>query len=314
MLDGPAAGRSSRIVGYYYDSVAQVSYFQALSFDGIAPNSGDHFLVNRRPFAGTGFGFRPLAFQQNLSNITYTRLLDAMDPGTIAFFPNFNPSNVYSSNNQPIYNKGAGLQYALLPNPRRGVFSPLNSGTPLTAYLDPAGPGGANEDYDPPDFQNMLLAMRVWSSQSGTLVTPLPSLHRPDLIQYWNNRWKNQPLSASSQYLIAPVPGTVTPAPTTFDAISSSGNPTNFASARNLLRKIVLRPLSFVDDPTTANVDESENPNFTGSNPAFNLLTGPWDVDNNGDGVPDSVWVDLGMPVQTAPDGPALQNHWWLRL
>ena len=34
-------------------------------------------------------------------------------------------------------------------------------------------------------------------------------------------------------------------------------------------------------------------------------LTGhvSWDVDNDGDGVPDSVWVDLGMPVRTTADG-----------
>ena len=30
---------------------------------------------------------------------------------------------------------------------------------------------------------------------------------------------------------------------------------------------------------------------------------GQWDVDNDGDGVPDSVWVDLGMPVRSTPDG-----------
>ena len=33
-------------------------------------------------------------------------------------------------------------------------------------------------------------------------------------------------------------------------------------------------------------------------------LTAPsWDVDNDGDGVPDSVWVDLGLPVRTTADG-----------
>ena len=30
---------------------------------------------------------------------------------------------------------------------------------------------------------------------------------------------------------------------------------------------------------------------------------GPWDVDNDNDGVPDSVWVDIGDPVQEAEDG-----------
>ncbi len=29
----------------------------------------------------------------------------------------------------------------------------------------------------------------------------------------------------------------------------------------------------------------------------------PWDVDNDGDGRPDSVWIDLGYPVQSTADG-----------
>ena len=58
------------------------------------------------------------------------------------------------------------------------------------------------------------------------------------------------------------------------------------------LRRYVLRPL-----PT-------DHPNFTGSNtPVSSSLTtflkeGPWDVDNDGDGVRDSVWLDIGLPVQ----------------
>lgn len=49
--------------------------------------------------------------------------------------------------------------------------------------------------------------------------------------------------------------------------------------------------------------DQGIHPAFTGSNPAFNPLTGPWDVDNDGDGIPDSIWVDIGLPVRTAANG-----------
>ncbi len=55
----------------------------------------------------------------------------------------------------------------------------------------------------------------------------------------------------------------------------------------DLLRAIMLRP-SPVDHPS-----------FTGSNPAFNPITGPWDVDNDGDGITDSVWIDLGFASRT---------------
>jgi hypothetical protein len=56
----------------------------------------------------------------------------------------------------------------------------------------------------------------------------------------------------------------------------------------NFKRRVSLRPVE---------------PNFTGGNPGFTYVNGPWDVDNDGDGVPDSIWVDLGMPVQTDPEG-----------
>ena len=83
----------------------------------------------------------------------------------------------------------------------------------------------------------------------------------------------------------------------------------------DLKRRINLRPLP------------DDHPNFTGSNPAYQsaspstaYLSGfnpmwdgqntfgaaapfSWDVDNDGDGVPDSVWVDLGMPVRSTTDG-----------
>ena len=32
-------------------------------------------------------------------------------------------------------------------------------------------------------------------------------------------------------------------------------------------------------------------------------VVGPWDVDNDNDGVPDSIWVDLGDPIQELEDG-----------
>src|SRR5690606_29617565 len=74
-----------------------------------------------------------------------------------------------------------------------------------------------------------------------------------------------------------------------------------------LLRKVLLRP-NWID-----------HPNFTGSNPEFASITGtsaaargqrlarmvygPWDVDNDNDGVRDSVWIDVGLPVMAGPNG-----------
>ena len=227
-VDGPAAGRSTRIVGSdtYTAGTPGTMNFDVLAVPGLASTSNPqfmNFIINGRPFSGTGFGFNFASF--NPSNMSATRLLDASDPDN------------------------AKHLYALLPNHSSAGFK-FNA---TINYYDPAGPGGANEDYDAPDFQNMLLAMRYYNGTN--MVVPLPSLHRPDLINYWKN------------YTGGPKPDPI---------------------------QYILRPL------------QRYHPNFSGSNPGFDPevnLQGPWDVDNDGDLVPDSIWVDLGLPVQTAPDG-----------
>ncbi len=48
----------------------------------------------------------------------------------------------------------------------------------------------------------------------------------------------------------------------------------------------------------------TDNPVFGKTvNPSFDPVRGPWDVDNDGDGVPDSVWIDIGLPTITTKDG-----------
>jgi len=124
--------------------------------------------------------------------------------------------------------------------------------------------GGANEDYDAVDFQNMLLAAVIHDPSGDTGLGPfgpngptvqvIPSLHRPALVA-------------------------------------------NIGATH----ETCLRPL------------DTNHINFTGSNTRFDptwdgktLQIGSntaWDVDNDGDGVADSVWVDLGMPPRAAADG-----------
>jgi len=55
----------------------------------------------------------------------------------------------------------------------------------------------------------------------------------------------------------------------------------------NFQRRVVLRPL------------QSDHPNF----PSIDLVNGRWDVDNDGDGITDSIWVDLGLPARKTMDG-----------
>ena len=160
-----------------------------------------------------------------------------------------------------------GLEFALTPN---AAYFTANG---LQQYTDMAGLGGADEGYDAADEQNMLLAARVWNGANWEV--GIPSLHRPALVNYW------------------------------LASRGATGNATT-------LRKVLLRPLP-LDHPSfpsnNKNWNTSDDINGDGVlniGPATWETAGAamlWDVDNDGDGRPDSVWADFGFPVETAPDG-----------
>jgi hypothetical protein len=232
MLTGAAAGQSTHIVGT--DSTGK--FYQARAFDSyVLPAQGDGYVINGAPFSGAGFGYNSNSGRndQKVGDL----IAAVQDPKLKALLGSITDAEV-----------------ALLPN------------LPLLVYQNPQNlqsnpPGGANSDYTAVDYQHMLLGAVVSTAMpNGAIDTRIiPSLHRPELVNYWLKR-------------------------------TSSANWASMAP--NLLRKIMLRP------------NPIDHPSFTGSNPGpFNPITGPWDVDNDGDGAADSVWVDLGLPVRAASDG-----------
>ena len=290
---GQAALKTFRVTGYDWDEAAGTARLRVLVPDTAGVADGDTFLINGRPFSGTGFGLNTL-------------LLNDVDSSPTDENPKFDPdSGVYgfllSRNRQLAAVAGMGkVEYALTPNATQffPLFtSPPPPSAPLVSlsptwyeYIDPAGPGGANEDYDAPDYQNMLLG---WQ-ETTTGAVLIPSLHRPDLVNYWAQRIADE-LTGLGGALNGVAPAQVRQAFLTGD---TSGDVAPAATAISRLRRaVILRPLP------------EEHPDFTGSNPAANmanldfLLHGPWDVDNSGDGRADSIWVDLGLPVQSARDG-----------
>ena len=287
-LDGPAHGQSTRIVGYLDDGTDHVYRVMAFNLANgqpaatvLAQLAGKRIAVNGRPFNGTGVGYNPLAVTGEklnaVENVNGTNHEIALMPNA-AFFDPLPTSAVFP-------------QPAL---PALGYFG-KNIPGPAARFFD--GQGGSDESYDAVDFQNMVLALmpsnptELLPATYGTGVLqdvggmlPIPSFHRPALINYWRDQ--NALLhTPSSARLFEP----------------------------NMLRKVMLRP-SWID-----------HPNFTGSNPEFanllatfqsdvtdepaqdNLLNstiyGPWDVDNDNDGIRDSIWVDFGAPVMENADG-----------
>ena len=189
----------------------------------------------------------------------------------IARFASGNPPRIrFVINGRPF--NGRGFPF----NPQNHVvnFNPQTVG-PDTSQ-------GADEDYDIPDFNNWILAGRFWTGKDSRFAPHLqdrwlvliPSLHRPALV------------NALADY------------------------PQNLGHSPRHKRRWILRPwtpdhpLFRQVNPLLATVLESNTPLSPGTIPGVvdadgdgKLDTVIWDVDNDRDGVPDSIWVDLGFPV-----------------
>ena len=197
-------------------------------------------------------------------------------PGDVGFVPSRFDKFVV---NGPAFNGvGAGLDNTLQAMNRQVTVGsgnyPLAFLPNLSAYDSAAIPnatrdiarlGGMDESYDIADYQNMFLG---WVPADKTLQPTLliPSFHRPALVNYFEN--------------------------------GGGGTLPFDNNNKDFWRTVIFRPTTF------------DHPQFTGSNRnpnnhalGFDPTNGPWDVDNDGNGIEDSVWVDLGLPPQQALDG-----------
>ncbi len=269
----------------------------------VLPNSGDHFLINGHPFNGTGFGYMPEPASRNLDARTF-------DPGPDGGWGNAGVDDDGNGITDDWRESGwsgsddVAHPTALLPN-----FGMYPIPTRVAANV-----GGADESYDAPDYQNMMLAMVPPAAANPSQI--IPSLHRPALVNYW----VNQP--------------------------ASSWLPANNPNWRDFRRQIVFRPMpwdhpnftggnpafvgdwspgpdgrwgrSGVDDDQNGTVDDWTEKGANGSddvllndlaltqaliNDPTNPIHATWDVDNDGDGITDSIWIDPGLPIRTSPDG-----------
>lgn len=124
--------------------------------------------------------------------------------------------------------------------------------------------GGCDESYDAPDFQNMFLAsIPLGSGLIGNDYTDLQRLPLPSFHR-----------------------------PDLYKYWSSRGTPP----------RCLMRPMhgGFSGELWMPPLPWSA---ASGTNLNIRYSNGPWDVDNDGDTIPDSVWVDLGFPDATSPDG-----------
>ncbi len=309
-VDGPARGHSTRVVDY--DPITGT--FLVMPIEGrstVFPLNGNRVVVNGRPFSGSGFGFN----RSSLAN-------DGPDPGPdgewgVAGVDDDGNGVVDDYFEAGFSNSDDVLGVALQPNrlPSTvavGANTVMNpSRTALNAYLA----GGADESYDAADYQNMHLAAIVPNPANPSRSFVLPSLHRPALINWW--LWNVILPEMTSDMGSVPTPTQLISAflrpygPDNVRAALGGGDDPAFISLAMrdrivaLKQRIILRPLP------------EANPNFTGTNAEFTsfnfglvtepnrspYLSGPWDIDNDGDGDTDSIWIDAGMPILENAEG-----------
>ena len=177
------------------------------------------------------------------------------------------------------------------------------------------------------------------SYPGGRWQTRIPSFHRPELVNYWIQ------YAASGSLVNYGIPPSVSSWPQgpgqNWNMLPGGESSGSGNVAPRLRQRIILRPdpqdnfdpltqdtngngrwdaaepfqdvngngFWDQDEPHaygTGNSYQQAEPDWSG-NAYFNPINGPWDVDNDNDGEPDSIWLDLGAPVQTAADGTAVQ-------
>lgn len=198
---------------------------------------------------------------------------------------------------------GAIKDWGVYPNMRLNTVG--NNGLPngMPANPDRMDVPALDEDYDAADLENWFLALQ---SADGSIT--LPSFHRPGIIEYdqsrmgsdpsWylkNNDWNNMIYSSPTRNPYVSAAKFLRPR--AFDGNDGTAFPDLVPDLRQIYKG--------APNPTYGQIGSFDTTSST-FNPAipdtWNFTAG-YDVDNDGDGYEESVWMDLGFPVQTDANG-----------
>ena len=146
---------------------------------------------------------------------------------------------------------------------------------------------GMDEDYDACDLENWFMAIQ---SADGRVV--VPSFHRPAILVHAANN-PSAPINPGNPFLRRSDWESYTDAEL---ALMALNDPRRYQAMQ--IRSKFLRPRK-ADHPKWS---WTENP--TGTDPVPDPATGAieYDVDNDGDGYKEGVWLDLGYPAERDPE------------
>lgn len=303
-IDGDAAGLSTRVMKYEIEYVSATIlryHFWVSAFDASTdlpsarvPGLNSRFYVNGAPFNGTGFGYSSTVNPANPNLDQFVKFSSVSDVSKqnipVALLPNF-----WGYPSLGLIQESAGNQYPLI--------------------------GGPDEGFDAPTLQDLLLAM-IPADPTLAGARIMPSLHRPDLINFLADPTKtNIAWQPTTGYRDVRRSAIFRPMP--WDHPKFTGSNPAFQGATDWLPGPDGKPgVAMTDDdnngttddnselgwPTSDDLLANDSQVYPSGNPTYpnlanSLLVGPWDVDNDGDGVAESIWIDPGLPVMTAPNG-----------
>ncbi|QEG20612.1 hypothetical protein [Mariniblastus fucicola] len=147
-------------------------------------------------------------------------------------------------------------------------------------------PNSPNEDYDAPDVQNMFLSGLFYDTSGATAeFKVIPSFHRDSL--YLNQQGTSPTADDIREFSFRPVYVADNASPPNV-SVGSTAN-TEFANSVYKVDETIATNRKFNPDGTMLTTNRNDDDNL--------------DVDNDNDGDNDSVWIDIGLPIQTDSQG-----------
>ncbi len=239
---------------------------------GVTNGRGFPIHLNGAPRNSRGVGFGLSGTTYDVSGTTATLARQPADPN--AAIGGGNPAVGYS------------LPLALQPN---HLGRNVDKSEILTAG------GDFDEDYDAADFNNWFLSHR---RRDGTII---PSYHRPAVLNFILNQtnWSGASRAEYNNLMASFARATFRPLPIAAEQLRDTGLAINerFTGGSNEYALRTALPISIPGTNRPGLLDQL----------AKALITGQLDVDNDGDGTADSIWVDLGLPVFTSREGKLIR-------